>query len=65
MWDAAVMRENAELREAPDPRASTRAHAHEGGSARVLARDGGFVRVRIATGSQGWMSLDDVGTVAD
>jgi tetratricopeptide (TPR) repeat protein len=62
---AIVLREGAELREAPDPRASTRAHAHEGGSARVLARDGGFVRVRTAAGSQGWMASEDLGTVAD
>jgi hypothetical protein len=62
---AIVLREGAELREAPDPRASARARAHEGGSARVLAQDGSFVRVRTATGSLGWMSMDDVSTVAD
>jgi hypothetical protein len=62
---AIVLREGAELREAPDPRAGTRAHAHEGGSGRVLARDGGFVRVRTAAGALGWMSSDDVDTVAD
>jgi tetratricopeptide (TPR) repeat protein len=62
---AVVLREGAELREAPDPRASTRAFAHEGGSARVLGRDGSFVRVRTATGAVGWISSDDVGTIAD
>ncbi|HEY2736706.1 MAG TPA: hypothetical protein VGI70_22050 [Polyangiales bacterium] len=62
---AIVLREGAEMREAPDPRAGIRSHAHEGGSARVLAQDGTFVRVRAATGAQGWMSSDDVGVVWD
>jgi len=62
---AIVLREGAELREAPDPRAAARASAHEGGSARVLGRDGSFVRLRTATGAVGWIASEDVGTIAD
>lgn len=62
---AIVLRDGAELREAPDPRAKVRAHAPEGGSARVLTRDQGFARVRTASGAQGFMSDKDVGLIAD
>ena len=62
---AIVLRDGAELREAPDPRALARAHAQEGGSARVIGRDGSFVQVRTATGATGWMSNDDIGVVTD
>ena len=62
---AIVLRDGAEVREAPDPRAATRARAHEGGSAQVLARDSGFARVRTATGATGWIADEDVGIIAD
>ena len=62
---AIILRDGAELREAPDPRASARGYAHEGGRARVLGRDGGFVRVRTAAGAQGWVANADVGTIVD
>jgi tetratricopeptide (TPR) repeat protein len=62
---AIVLREGAELREAPDPRAVTRAKAHEGGSAYVLARDSGFARIRTATGALGWIAEEEVGIIAD
>jgi tetratricopeptide (TPR) repeat protein len=62
---AIVLREGAELREAPDPRAAARAQAHEGGSARVFEQDGSFFRVRTATGAVGWMSREDVRSIAD
>lgn len=62
---AIVLRDLAELREAPDPRATVRGHAPEGGSARVLARDQGFARVRTASGAEGFMSERDVGLIAD
>jgi tetratricopeptide (TPR) repeat protein len=62
---AIVLRDGAELREAPDRRALARAHAQEGGSARVIGRDGSFVQVKTATGSVGWMAKDDIGVVAD
>jgi len=62
---AIVLRDGAELREAPDPRALVRARAAEGGSARVIARDGGFVQVRTAAGPVGWITNTDVGLVVD
>lgn len=62
---AVVLREGAELREAPDPRATTRARASEGGSARVLARDQGYARVRTSSGAVGWMSDADVALIVD
>jgi hypothetical protein len=62
---AIVLRDGAELREAPDPRATTRAHASEGGSARVLAHDQGYARVRTSSGAVGWMSDADVALIVD
>jgi tetratricopeptide (TPR) repeat protein len=66
---AIILHEAAELREGPDPRARTRATAHEGARARVLRRDGAFLRVQLdSTGSaaersDGWMLAKDVGTL--
>lgn len=62
---AIVLRDGAELREAPDPRATMRAHASEGGSARILARDQGYARVRTSSGAVGWMSDSDVALIVD
>lgn len=62
---AIVLRDGAELREAPDPRATLRARASEGGSARILARDQGFARVRTSSGAVGWMSDADVALIVD
>jgi tetratricopeptide (TPR) repeat protein len=59
-----VLREGAELREGPDRHARPRAGAHEGTSARVLASDGNFVRVKIPGGAEGWMAQRDVGLIA-
>jgi hypothetical protein len=59
-----VLREGAELREGPDRHARQRASAHEGVSARVLASDGSFVRVKIPGGAEGWMAQRDVGLIA-
>ena len=61
---AVVLREGAELREGPDRHARLRASAHEGASARVLASDGSFVRVKIPSGAEGWMAERDVGVIA-
>ena len=61
---AVVLREGAELREGPDRHARLRASAHEGASARVLASDGSFVRVKIPGGAEGWMAERDVGVIA-
>ena len=60
-----VLREGAEVREGPDPRAHARNLAHEGQSARVLRRDGSFARVRLAGGAEGWMQGSDVGVIAE
>jgi tetratricopeptide (TPR) repeat protein len=60
-----VLREGAELREGPDRHARQRAAAHEGVSARVLASDGSYVRVKIPGGAEGWMAERDVGLIAN
>jgi len=62
---AIVLRDSAELREAPDPRARVRGRAAEAGSARILARDGGFAQVRTTAGQVGWIANSDVGSIAD
>jgi hypothetical protein len=62
---AIVLRDGAELREAPDPRATLRARASEGGSARILAHDEGYARVRTSSGAVGWMSDADVALIVD
>lgn len=59
-----VLHEGAELREGPDRHARKRASAHEGASARVLASDGSFLRVKIPGGAEGWMAQRDVGLIA-
>ena len=55
-----VLREEAPLREGPDPRAQLRANALEGQPARILAREGEFIRVKLANGAEGWMQKGDV-----
>jgi tetratricopeptide (TPR) repeat protein len=61
---AVVLREGADLREGPDPRARARSTAHEGENARALQRDGAFVRVHTVGGQEGWMHTNDVGVVS-
>jgi tetratricopeptide (TPR) repeat protein len=58
-----VVREGSELREGPDRHARQRASAHEGVSARVLASDGDFYRVKIPGGAEGWMARRDIGLI--
>jgi tetratricopeptide (TPR) repeat protein len=60
---ALVLREQAELREGPDPRAQVRAHAYEGQGARVQLREGGYVSVALDGGQSGWMKSSDLGTI--
>ncbi len=60
---AVVLREEAALHEGPDPRAQVRGVALEGQRARILGREGRFVRVRLAGGSEGWMKQQDVGQI--
>jgi tetratricopeptide (TPR) repeat protein len=61
---AIVLRDGTTLREGPDPRARTRARAHEGASARVLSRDGSFVRIRVQGGPEGWTTASAIGVIA-
>jgi len=58
---AIVVTEDAPVREGPDPRAERRSDAREGERARVLDRDGDWVRVRLPGGREGWMVEADVG----
>ncbi len=60
---AIVLAEGATLREGPDPRAKSRGAAEEGEPARVLQREGDFVRVRLQRGAEGWLSRTDVGVI--
>jgi tetratricopeptide (TPR) repeat protein len=62
--DAAIaLDEDLALREAPDPRASTRGLLHEGERVRVVGRDRGWARVRAAGGREGWLRDDALGTL--
>lgn len=60
---AVVLREQAPLREGPDPRARSRSEAHEGERGQILQREGEYMRVRLARGPEGWMHADDVGSI--
>lgn len=57
-----VLREGV-VREGPDRHARARGPAPEGASARVVASDGGFVRVKLPGGAEGWMEQRDVGLI--
>lgn len=58
---AIVLASHADIREAPDPRATSRGVAQEGERARVVARDRGWSRVRLAGTREGWLPSDVVG----
>jgi tetratricopeptide (TPR) repeat protein len=58
---AIVLGADPELREAPDPRATTRGIVHEGERARVIARDRGWSRIRLSGAREGWLPNDLVG----
>jgi len=51
------------LQEGPDPRAKSRAKLSEGGLARVIDREGRWVRLRTDQGHDGWAHADAVGLV--
>jgi len=57
---AIVLKDDAWIREGPDPRAQTRGKAQQGQSARILERETDYVRVRLSGGSEGWMKRSDV-----
>lgn len=56
----AVITQNSSIREGPDPRASIRAQAQEGQSARILDQEEKFVKVRLGNGQEGWMNRSDI-----
>jgi len=60
---AVVVRDRAELREGPDPRAARRGVAREGESAAILDADGDFLRVELGSGARGWLAKSDVGRI--
>jgi tetratricopeptide (TPR) repeat protein len=57
---AIVLKEDASMREGPDPRAQARGKAYQGQAARILEGESDYVRVRLANGSEGWMEKADV-----
>lgn len=61
---AIVLDDDLTLREAPDPRASTRGALHEGERVRVVGHDRGWARVRAPGGREGWLRDDMLGTLA-
>jgi tetratricopeptide (TPR) repeat protein len=59
-----VVAEDVPLRDAPDPRAAHRGYAREGERARILARDGSWMRVRVPGGREGWALAErEVGAI--
>lgn len=58
-----VLVEPGALREGPDENAQERHRVHEGDRAWILARDRGWARVRVPEAGEGWISLDDIGSV--
>ncbi|MBK8170044.1 MAG: tetratricopeptide repeat protein [Sandaracinaceae bacterium] len=60
---AVIVREHAEVREGPDPRAAERAHASEGERAELISRQGNYVHVRLSGRREGFMLVADVGEI--
>lgn len=60
---AIVVREDASLREGPDAHATVRGEVSEGSPARILDRQGRWVRVKLPGDRQGWMDARDVGAI--
>ncbi len=61
---AIVVAPQAELREGPNPRATSRGAALEGERARLLTTDDGWAEVQLGGGRVGWMERDSVATIA-
>lgn len=57
---AIVLRDEAEVREGPDPNAQVRANAHEGDRAQVIRREGSFARIALSQGVHGWINNRDI-----
>lgn len=60
---AVIVATDGELREGPDPRARSRGALAEGGLARVVDREGDWVRIRTDRGLDGWTPGVAVGVV--
>lgn len=60
---AIILRENAEVREGPDPRAQERAHGLEGERVEVLSHQGNYVHVMLGGRREGFMLSEDVGEI--
>jgi hypothetical protein len=60
---AVIVAREPMLREGPDPRAVSRQPVHEGERARILDRDGTWVRVKVGGGREGWMEAGEVGAI--
>ncbi len=57
---AVVLKDDAWVREGPDPRAQTRGKAQQGQAARILEREADYFRVRLSGGSEGWMKKSEI-----
>lgn len=60
---AIILREHAEVREGPDPRAQERAHGLEGERVEVLSHQGNYVHVMLGGRREGFMLSEDVGEI--
>lgn len=58
-----VLEEGAVLREGPDDRAGERGEAFEGERVRVVDRHGGYLRVTLPAGREGWLEASEVGVI--
>jgi tetratricopeptide (TPR) repeat protein len=58
-----VLGERVALREGPDERARVREFGRGGDRAQVVNADGGFVKLKVAGGAQGWAPASSVGLI--
>ncbi len=56
-----VLPDEAELREAPDAAATERGSVHAGLRVRLMAREPGWIRIRLSNGHEGWLKSESVG----
>ena len=61
--DAVVMAKVTQVREFPSEKGAVAFEIHEGLEVRMLAREGGYVRIRLANGREGWTRREDVAPV--
>lgn len=60
---AVVLEDRIVLREGPDPRAHVRGEARGGDRGEIADRDGGFVKLRVIGGLEGWTPVTAVGSI--